>query len=185
MPDVHFPNVTQMAIPIFIVAILLELFLIRFRGARGSYETRDTLTSLLMGGGNVVSGLILGVVSYLALMWVWQYRIFDWGLTVTAGLVAFVIDDFRYYWYPASPIRAAGFGRSMSIIIPASITIYPPRCANHGRGCSPACSFCKCQWRCSASIPRSSLSFMGSICCGSFSSTLRLSIRRGHPSSLS
>lgn len=99
MPDVQFPNVTQMAIPIFIAAILLELFLIRFRGARGSYETRDTLTSLMMGAGNVVSGLLLGVVSYLALMWVWQFRVFDWGLSIAAGLVAFIIDDFRYYWY--------------------------------------------------------------------------------------
>ena len=99
MPEVHFPSVTQSAIPIFIIAILLELFLIRLRGWRGSYETRDTLTSLLMGAGNVVSGILLGVFSYSALMWVWQYRLFDWGITIAAGLIAFVIDDLRYYWY--------------------------------------------------------------------------------------
>ncbi len=99
MPDIHFPSVTQNAIPLFIGAMLLELFLIRFRSARGSYETRDTLTSLLMGTGNVVTGIIFGVVAYKSLIWVWQFRFFDWGITVAAGLVAFLIDDLRYYWY--------------------------------------------------------------------------------------
>jgi sterol desaturase/sphingolipid hydroxylase (fatty acid hydroxylase superfamily) len=99
MPDVSFPNVTQNAIPLFIGAMLLELALIRFRRARGSYETRDTLTSLLMGAGNVVTGILLGVFSFGALMWVWQFRFFDWGFSFLAGLVAFLIDDLRYYWY--------------------------------------------------------------------------------------
>jgi sterol desaturase/sphingolipid hydroxylase (fatty acid hydroxylase superfamily) len=99
MPEVSFPSVTQSAIPIFIAAILLELFLIRFRGWRGSYETRDTLTSLLMGAGNVVSGILLGVFSFSALMWVWNFRFFDWGISISVGLVAFIIDDLRYYWY--------------------------------------------------------------------------------------
>ena len=99
MPDISFPNVTQNAIPLFIGAMLLELALIRYRSARGSYETRDTLTSLLMGAGNVVSGILLGVFSFGALMWVWQFRFFDWGFTVLAGLIAFLIDDLRYYWY--------------------------------------------------------------------------------------
>lgn len=99
MPDIQFPSVTQMAIPLFVAGMLLELFLIRSRGARGSYETRDTASSLLMGAGNVVSGILLGGFSFGALMWIWQFRFFDWGINVWAGLVAFVIDDLRYYWY--------------------------------------------------------------------------------------
>lgn len=99
MPETSFPNVTQLAIPFFIAAMLIELAMIRWRNARGSYETRDTLTSLLMGTGNVVAGLLLGVFSFAALMWVWQFRFFDWGLTVWAGIIAFLLDDLRYYWY--------------------------------------------------------------------------------------
>ncbi len=99
MPEANFPSVTQSAIPIFIAAIMLELFLIRFRGWRGSYETRDTLTSLLMGAGNVISGILLGVFSFSALIWVWNFRFFDWGISIGIGLIAFFIDDLRYYWY--------------------------------------------------------------------------------------
>ena len=97
MPD--FPNVTQLAIPFFVLAVLFELFLVRTRRAKGEFETRDSLTSLLMGAGNVASGLILGVFSFTALMWVWQFRFFDFGISFWAGLGAFLLDDLRYYWY--------------------------------------------------------------------------------------
>lgn len=97
MPD--FPNVTQLAIPFFVLAVLFELFLVRTSRAKGEFETRDSLTSLLMGAGNVASGLILGVFSFSALMWVWQFRFFDLGISFWAGLAAFLLDDLRYYWY--------------------------------------------------------------------------------------
>ena len=97
MPD--FPNVTQLAIPFFVLAVLFELFLVRTRRAKGEFETRDSLTSLLMGAGNVASGLILGVFSFSALMWVWQFRFFDLGISFWAGLAVFLLDDLRYYWY--------------------------------------------------------------------------------------
>ena len=97
MPE--FPNVTQMAIPLFVIGIFLELFLIRFRGAKGAYETRDTLTSLLMGAGNVVAGLTLGLFALAALTWVWQFRFFDLGTSFAVGFLAFIVDDLRYYVY--------------------------------------------------------------------------------------
>ncbi|MBZ0164417.1 MAG: sterol desaturase family protein [Notoacmeibacter sp.] len=99
MDTYSFPPVTQLAIPFFIGAILLELWLVRTRKAAGEFETRDTLTSLAMGVGNVAAGLILGFISLAVLMWVWQYRLVDLGASwwVLAG--AFLIDDLRYYWY--------------------------------------------------------------------------------------
>lgn len=59
MDSYNFPQVTQLAIPFFVVAILIELWLVRTGRARGSFETRDTLTSLMMGTGNVVAARIL------------------------------------------------------------------------------------------------------------------------------
>ena len=97
MPD--FPNVTQLAVPLFIAGIILELYLIHFRKGRGSYQTSDTLTSLIMGAGNVVAGLTLGLVALAALTWVWQFRFFDLGISFGVGLLAFIIDDLRYYVY--------------------------------------------------------------------------------------
>ena len=79
MDSYEFPAVTQLAIPFFVIAILLELWLVRTGRAKGEFETRDTLTSLMMGTGNVVAGILLGIVSYTALLWLWQFRFFDLG----------------------------------------------------------------------------------------------------------
>lgn len=100
MPDLKdFPNVTELAIPFFVVAILIELLVIRYFKGRGDYETRDTTTSLLMGVGNVASGLLLGFVAFGVLMWAWQYRIVDLGTSWAVIALCFIVDDLRYYWY--------------------------------------------------------------------------------------
>ncbi|MCY0147068.1 sterol desaturase family protein [Hoeflea sp. G2-23] len=100
MPDLKdFPDVTQLAIPFFVIAMLLELLVIRLFKARGDYETRDTLTSLLMGVGNVVSGLLLGFVAFGVLMWAWEFRITDLGTSWWVIGLCFILDDLRYYWY--------------------------------------------------------------------------------------
>jgi sterol desaturase/sphingolipid hydroxylase (fatty acid hydroxylase superfamily) len=97
MPE--FPDVTQLAIPFFIVAMLLELFVLKRWKRRGGFETRDTLASLLMGTGNVVSGLLLGFVSYGVLIGAWDYRLYDFGTSWWALVLCFILDDLRYYWY--------------------------------------------------------------------------------------
>ncbi|ECE6961912.1 sterol desaturase family protein, partial [Salmonella enterica subsp. enterica] len=94
-----FFDVTKLAVPFYILAILIELVAIRYWHRKGDFETRDTLTSLLMGTGNVAAGLLLGFVSVTALMWVWQFRLFDLGLHWWVFIVAFVFDDLRYYCY--------------------------------------------------------------------------------------
>lgn len=99
METYDFPKITELAIPFFVIAILVELWMIRTHRANGSFETRDTLTSLMMGTGNVVAGLLLGMVSFSALMWVWQFRLFDLGAAWWVILIAFLLDDLRYYWY--------------------------------------------------------------------------------------
>ena len=99
MSEYAFPKVTEIAIPFFVLAMLLELWVVRTGRARGAFETRDTLTSLMMGTGNVVAGILLGFVSYSLLLWLWQYRFFDLGLSVWVFHGAFLLDDLRYYWY--------------------------------------------------------------------------------------
>ncbi|MEQ9180988.1 MAG: sterol desaturase family protein, partial [Nitratireductor sp.] len=99
MDGYDFPKVTELAIPFFVAAILFELWLVRSGRARGAFETRDTFTSLMMGTGNVVAGILLGFVAYWALSWVWRFRVFDLGLHWWVFVVAFLLDDLRYYWY--------------------------------------------------------------------------------------
>ena len=95
----EFPAVTQLAIPAFVSLILIELFVLRRRKNVEGFETRDTTTSLLMGVGNVVSGLIFGFVAYGVLTWFYEYRIFEIGFEWYWIAICFVIDDLRYYWY--------------------------------------------------------------------------------------
>jgi len=95
----QFPDVTQIAVPFFLMAMLMEIAFIRFRKGRGEFETSDTLTSLIMGAGSVISGLVFGFISFGFAMWVWQFRFFDLGISVWVGIGAFIADDMRYYWY--------------------------------------------------------------------------------------
>jgi len=99
MTDATYPDVVQLAVPVFVLAILVEIAALRLFGAKGRYETRDTLTSLVMGAGNVVAGLALGFVAYGFFQWVWQFRLFDLGHHWAVVALCFVLDDLRYYWF--------------------------------------------------------------------------------------
>ncbi len=99
MNEPAFFDVTLLAVPLYLLAIMIELVAVRYWHRKGEFETRDALTSLLMGTGNVVAGLLLGFVSVTALLWVWQFRFFDLGLHWWVFIAAFIFDDLRYYWY--------------------------------------------------------------------------------------
>lgn len=98
MTEAQFFDVTKLAVPFYIVAILIELVAIRYLRRKGDFETKDTATSLLMGVGSVVAALLLGFVSLTALLWIWQFRFYDLGLSWWVLLLAFLLDDLRYYW---------------------------------------------------------------------------------------
>jgi len=94
----HYPNVVDMAVPLFIAAILVELLWIKLTRKGGRYEARDALTSLLMGAGNVAAGIAFGFVAWGFFNWVWQFRLFDLGTDWWVVALCFVLDDLRYYW---------------------------------------------------------------------------------------
>jgi sterol desaturase/sphingolipid hydroxylase (fatty acid hydroxylase superfamily) len=93
-----YPDVVNMAVPVFVILILLELFWIWRKGRGGRYEARDALTSLLMGAGNVAAGILLGFIAWGFFTWLWQFRLFDLGTSLWVVLLVFVLDDLRYYW---------------------------------------------------------------------------------------
>jgi hypothetical protein len=49
-----------LATPVFIVAVILEIVLARLGKAKAHYEWRDARTSLLMGLGSTVAGVLTG-----------------------------------------------------------------------------------------------------------------------------
>ncbi|MAF61260.1 MULTISPECIES: sterol desaturase family protein [Pseudomonadota] len=95
MPNL--PNPTELAIPAFVLLMLVEIWWVRRRDRR-AYEPRDTLTSLALGLGSTVAGALTGGLALAIAFWVYQYRIFDIGFAWWAWPIAFVADDFAYYW---------------------------------------------------------------------------------------
>ncbi|MEW5687043.1 MAG: sterol desaturase family protein [Pseudomonadota bacterium] len=89
-----------LAIPFFVLAIILEVLLARFRKAEAHYETRDTAVSLTMGLGSTMSGLITGGLVFAATVWVYEHRLFTIPMTaVWAWVAIFLLEDLTYYWF--------------------------------------------------------------------------------------
>lgn len=93
-----YPDVVNLAVPFFIAAILIELTWIAVKGRGGRYETRDAVTSLVMGAGSVASGILLGFIAWGFFMVLWQITPLDLGTSWWVVLLCFVLDDLRYYW---------------------------------------------------------------------------------------
>jgi sterol desaturase/sphingolipid hydroxylase (fatty acid hydroxylase superfamily) len=91
--------IVYFAIPGFILAMLLELWLCRRRGLPG-YETRDSAASLAMGLGNVfVAVATQAVIAGPLFYWAWQHRLTDLGAGPVAFVASLVATDFVYYWW--------------------------------------------------------------------------------------
>lgn len=98
MGDLSYPDVVQWAIPGFIGLILLEFLWVHRTGRGGRYETRDAVTSLVMGAGNVAEGLLLGFAGWWLYMALWDWTPLDLGTAWWVVVLCFVLDDLRYYW---------------------------------------------------------------------------------------
>ncbi|MBA4802883.1 MAG: sterol desaturase family protein [Euryhalocaulis sp.] len=106
MPEL--PDPVTFAIPAFVGLIVVEMLFVRFTG-RGRYEPRDTLTSLMMGLGNTISGVLFGFLAFGWSMFVYQFALFDIGFAWWAFAIAFIGDDFLYYWWHRASHRVRWF----------------------------------------------------------------------------
>ena len=88
------------AVPLFVITIVAEIILARLRKAKAVYEVKDTATSLAMGVGSQIAGLLtVGVVGAVTL-WAWQYRLFTLPMNAWWAWVAvFFLEDLTYYWF--------------------------------------------------------------------------------------
>lgn len=97
-PAPRLPDPVQLAVPLFVLLILLEIAL-AWRRRRRAYELRDTAASLLMGLGNLVVGLGAGAVGYAALSAAYPHRLFSPGYAWWSFLLILFAEDLTYYGF--------------------------------------------------------------------------------------
>ena len=89
---------SQNAAIIYAIFILLEITYIILKKRGGRYETRDTSTSILMGTGSAVTGVIFGGIGLFFVVQAYGVRIMTIETTPIMLLILFFVDDFRFYW---------------------------------------------------------------------------------------
>ncbi|HEY1631112.1 MAG TPA: sterol desaturase family protein [Rhizomicrobium sp.] len=91
-------NPTEWATPAFIFLVVVEM-LAAYATGRGQFEARDTFASLMMGFLSVVMGTVATLFFFGFGAFLYRYRIADIAVTPFSFAVAFVADDFFYYWW--------------------------------------------------------------------------------------
>lgn len=91
-------NIVTFAIPAFIILIVIELLVWRKNRNLVSYETKDTAASLVMGFGSVIAGATVGTAGIAFLIWLHEFRLFDFGYAWYVFLACFFIEDLSFYW---------------------------------------------------------------------------------------
>ena len=93
-----FVKPTIFAIPFFILTVALEWWAVKSGRANGRYETKDAITSLVMGMGSAVVDALLASVGLWMLMLFWPYRLLEVPVTWWSFILVFFAYDLIYYW---------------------------------------------------------------------------------------
>ena len=108
---VELPDPVNFAIPGFIALVLVEMLVARRRD-RARYNARDTLTSLGLGLGSTIAGVLCAGLVGASAAWLWSHRLFDIGFAWWAWPLCFVLDDLAYYAFHRSAHRVRWFWAS-------------------------------------------------------------------------
>lgn len=93
------PDLIHYAIPFFIITLIIEI-IVDAREKTNSYETKDAITSIAMGLGNVFLGLISKVMVFAILIYLYNnFRIFTIPFVWWAWILILFVEDFIYYWF--------------------------------------------------------------------------------------
>jgi len=95
----NIPNLIHYAIPFFIITLFIEI-IVDAREKANAYETKDAITSITMGLGNVFLGLISKAMVFAVLIYLYKnFRLFAIPFTWWGWLLLLIIEDFTYYWF--------------------------------------------------------------------------------------
>ena len=107
------PDPVTLAIPGFILLMIAEIVIMRRRGS-DAYETRDTATSLMLGFGSTLAGLLSAGLIYamanaIHAVGADPLRLPQFGIAWWVWPLCFVADDFAYYLFHRSAHRVRWF----------------------------------------------------------------------------
>jgi sterol desaturase/sphingolipid hydroxylase (fatty acid hydroxylase superfamily) len=94
------PNLILYAVPFFVISVLIEGYFL-YREQRDRIEIKDSFTSIALGLGNLVSGLITKTIMAGIFWYLYEnFHIFTLdGSAWWMWVLAFFADDLSYYWF--------------------------------------------------------------------------------------
>ena len=112
MPDPLFVQAVGLAQLLLLLLIPLEMLLVSCSLIRGEYDARDTLANVAVSIGSIFfwgtfSWILLGVVAIA-----YRHRVLDVSFTWWTFLLAFALEDLRYYWWHRISHRSRWFWAS-------------------------------------------------------------------------
>ncbi|HTW38888.1 MAG TPA: sterol desaturase family protein [Steroidobacteraceae bacterium] len=103
MPDPFYTQVVSLVQLVILLLIPLEILLAATVRIRAEYELRDTLASVLVSAGSIYFWGVLGWLFMGGVFFAYAHRLFNVPFTWWSLLIAFVLDDGRYYlWHRVS-----------------------------------------------------------------------------------
>ena len=107
----NLPDPVDLAVPAFILLVLVEMVVARLRDRR-RYCPKDTLTSLGLGFGSSIAGVLSGGLIVALAVWVHRFSLVEIPYAWWAFLLCFVLDDLAYYVFHRTAHRVRWFWAS-------------------------------------------------------------------------
>jgi sterol desaturase/sphingolipid hydroxylase (fatty acid hydroxylase superfamily) len=99
LPEIlTWPRLHEIAAPVYLALLFFEYALVTRGYAKGHFRRQDTHTSLIMGIGSVISGLLVATFGAGLVIWAYDNRIMTIGFAWWPFVLCFVLDDLRFYW---------------------------------------------------------------------------------------
>ena len=93
------PQILVHAVPGFIILIIAEV-IFAVRTQRELYDVKDASTSIALGLGNLLTGLVSKSIILAVFIFLYRFRFFTIPYTAWwAWVLCFFADDFSYYWF--------------------------------------------------------------------------------------
>jgi len=93
------PELIYYAIPFFIITLIIEI-IVDSRERSNAYETKDAVTSISMGLGNVFLGVLSKALVFGVFIFLYDnFRLFTIPFTWWAWILILFAEDIAYYWF--------------------------------------------------------------------------------------